>query len=81
MADRPEDAELPPSTGQVDEDALEPMPRDTRFVVRLVLACLVGVIAAGFVGLKLQGAAGSCGRGLIAPGGSVIPSGGDAGQR
>ncbi len=72
MAD--EDPSLPPSTGSVDESTLQPVERDRRFVYRLVAALLVGVIAATFVGSKLQGWAGSCGAGLIRPGSSVIPS-------
>jgi len=63
----------PPSVGTVDEASLEPITRDHRFVVRLVLFCLVGVTAAAFVGNKIRGAAGNCGAGLIRPGGTVIP--------
>ena len=69
-----EDPNIPPSSGQVDESTLLPVERDKRFVYRLVAALLVGVIAAAFVGSKLQGWAGSCGAGLIRPGTSVIPS-------
>lgn len=63
----------PPSTGTVDESTLEPVERDRRFLVRLVLLLIVGAIAATFVGGFLQQRAGACGRGLIAPGSSVIP--------
>lgn len=55
-----------------DDLGLEPVGRDRKFLVRLVLCCLVGVIAAGFVGLKLRTAAGSCGASLVRPGGTVI---------
>jgi hypothetical protein len=68
-----EDNPTPVSTGQVDESTLLPVDRDRRFVYRLVAALLVGVIAAAFVGAKLQGWAGHCGAGLIRPGASVIP--------
>lgn len=52
---------------------LEPVGRDPRFLVRLILALLVGLIAASYVGLKLKGAASGCGSGLIRPGTTVIP--------
>lgn len=70
MHDAPSD---PEPTGAVDEATLEPVGRDHRFVVRLVLLLLVGLIAAAFVGSKLQGAAGSCGASLVRPGSTVIP--------
>jgi hypothetical protein len=63
-----------PSTGKVDENELVPVSRDTRFLLRLVLLALLGVIAAAFVGAKLKGFAGTCGAGLIRPGTSVIPA-------
>ncbi len=69
----PPDEAPPPSTGTVDEASLEPVTRDSRFLVRLVLLCLLGVTAAAFVGARLRGAAGNCGAGLIRPGGTVIP--------
>lgn len=65
--------EEPTSTGTVDEASLVPVERDRRFVVRLVLLLVVGAIAATFVGAWVQRRAGHCGRGLIAPGSSVIP--------
>lgn len=52
---------------------LEPMRRDSRFLVRLGLALLVGAMAAAFVGWKIQSAASGCGSGLIRPGTTVIP--------
>lgn len=73
MPDTPEEDQAPPSVGTVDESSLEPVTRDGRFIVRLVLLCLLGVIAAAFVGARLKGAVGSCGAGLIRPGGTVIP--------
>lgn len=73
MPDTPEEDQPPPSLGTVDEASLEPVTRDGRFIVRLVLLCLLGVTAAAFVGARLKGAAGSCGAGLIRPGGTVIP--------
>lgn len=69
----PEDDPPPPSTGTVDESTLLPVERDRRFIVRLVLALLVGLIAAAFVAVKIRSAAGACGAGLIRPGSSVIP--------
>jgi hypothetical protein len=61
------------STGSVDESTLLPVERDRRFVVRLVLALLVGLIATSFVAMKIRSAAGACGAGLIRPGSTVIP--------
>lgn len=69
MSEEPE----PPSTGAVDESTLVPVERDRRFVVRLVLMLLVGVVVAVLLGSALKGWAGSCGAGLIRPGSSVIP--------
>lgn len=63
----------PEPRGTVDESTLEPVGRDRRFVVRLVLLLLVGLLAATFVGSKLQRAAGSCGADLVQPGSTVIP--------
>ncbi len=57
------------------DDELEPMRRDRGFLVRLVAAAIVGIIAAAFVGYKLKHVASGCGAGLIRPGSSVIPSG------
>ncbi|MEZ4408324.1 MAG: hypothetical protein R3A52_17880 [Polyangiales bacterium] len=71
MADTPE-PEVPKSTGTVDESTLEPVTRDVRFVVRLVMFCVVGVIAAAFVGLRMRSAAGNCGSSLVRPGGAII---------
>lgn len=74
MADAdPTDDAVPPSRGAVDESSLLPIERDRRFVVRLVLALLVGLIAAAFVAAKLRSEAGSCGAKLIRPGSTVIP--------
>ncbi|MFO0606582.1 MAG: hypothetical protein U0324_25650 [Polyangiales bacterium] len=70
MADDPTE---PPSSGTVDESTLVPVERDRRFVVRLVLLLLVGLVAATFIGAFVQRRAGACGRGLITPGSSVIP--------
>ena len=64
----------PPSTGTVDESSLQPVGRDRRFIVRLVLLSLAAVIAAAFVGARLQRAAGSCGSSLVRPGSTVIPA-------
>ncbi len=77
MADPSEPSDLPPvpSTGAVDESTLLPVERDRRFLVRLVLLLLVGLIAGAFVAMKLRGAAGSCGAKLIRPGSTVIPPG------
>jgi len=64
---------VPHGSGTVDEATLVPVGRDRRFVARLVLLCAVAVLAAAFVGARLQRAAGSCGASLIRPGASVIP--------
>lgn len=64
----------PPSTGTVDESSLVPIGRDRRFIVRLVSLSLVAVLAAAFVGARLQRAAGSCGASLVRPGSTVIPA-------
>lgn len=69
--DLPPDA--PPSSGTVDESTLVPVERDRRFLVRLVLLLLLGLMAALWVGAKMQRAASDCGQGLIRPGSSVIP--------
>ena len=69
----PPNAEFPEGAGKVDESTLVPVERDRGFVVRLVSLLLVGLIAAVWVGAKLQHAAGDCGAGLIRPGSSVIP--------
>lgn len=77
MADptEPSDTSPAPSTGGVDESALLPIERDRRFLVRLVLMLLVGLVGGAFVAMKLRGAAGSCGAKLIRPGSTVIPPG------
>ncbi len=64
-----------PPPGAPRDLELEPVGRDPRFVVRLILALIVGLIAASYVGLKLKGAASGCGSGLIRPGTTVIPPG------
>lgn len=64
----------PPSTGRVDESELEPVPRDTRFVLRLVFSLLAGLMAALWVGAKLKSNAASCGGNLLRPGATVIPT-------
>jgi hypothetical protein len=61
------------SGGAVDESTLLPVERDRRFVVRLVLMLLVGLIAGSFVAMKLRNEAGSCGAKLMRPGSTVIP--------
>lgn len=75
MSDAPEPIPDPPvvSTGAVDESTLLPVERDSRFLVRLVLMLLVGLIAGGFVAMKLRNEAGSCGVRLMQPGSTVIP--------
>ena len=75
MADAPESTDDLPvaSTGAVDESTLLPLERDRRFLVRLVLMLLVGLIAGGFIAMKLSHEAGSCGAKLIRPGSTVIP--------
>jgi hypothetical protein len=76
-------AKSPESRDSLD---LEPVQRDSRFIVRLVLLTIVGLIAATFVGMKLKGVAANCGSGLIRPGSSVVPAenndhaGSDAGR-
>ncbi len=64
-------AAVPAGDGKLD---LEPVGRNPRFVIRLVLALLVGLIAAAFVGMKLKGVAANCGAGLVRPGESVVPA-------
>lgn len=73
MTDSPSEEPLPPSSGKVDESTLQPVERDRRFVVRLVLVLLVATIVAASVGGWIQRRAGACGAGLIRPGASVIP--------
>lgn len=77
MSDAPEPSDNPlaTSTGAVDESTLLPVERDRRFLVRLVLLLLVGLVGGAFVAMKLRGAAGSCGAKLIRPGSTVIPPG------
>ena len=77
MADAPESTDDVPvsSSGAVDESTLLPLERDRRFVVRLVLLLLVGLVAGAFVAMQLRHAAGSCGAKLIRPGSTVIPPG------
>lgn len=77
MADPSEPSDTSPvtPTGTVDESTLLPIERDRRFLVRLVLLLLVGLIAGAFVAMKLRGVAGSCGAKLIRPGSTVIPPG------
>lgn len=75
MPDDAEPDDTPPvvSTGAVDESTLLPLERDRRFVVRLVLMLLVGLIAGVFVAMQIRHTAGSCGAKLIRPGSTVIP--------
>ena len=75
MSDAPEpNDDLPvASSGAVDESALLPVERDRRFVVRLGLMLLVGLIGGSFVAMKLRNEAGSCGAKLMRPGSTVIP--------
>jgi hypothetical protein len=64
-----------PASPEPERDLdLEPMRRDGRFLVRLVLALLVGAMAATVIGWKMHSLAASCGAGIIRPGGSVIPA-------
>jgi len=56
-----------------DDDALEPMKRDSAFLYRLVALLVIGAAIAAFVGLKIKSAAANCGAGMLRPGGSVIP--------
>lgn len=72
--DEPQPEREPPSTGTVDESSLVPVGRDRRFIVRLVLLSLVAVVAAAFVGSRLQRVAGACGANLVRPGSTVIPA-------
>ena len=67
------DSDDKPSSKPEGDLDLEPMPRDPRFIVRLVLMLIVGFIGASFVGLKLKGMAAGCGSGLVQPGSSVVP--------
>jgi hypothetical protein len=62
------------STGRVDESELEPVTRDGRFIVRLVLALTVGLMAAIAIGAWMRGAAANCGSSLVRPGANVIPT-------
>jgi hypothetical protein len=75
MSDAPEPPDEAPvaSTGTVDESTLLPVERDRRFVVRLVLLLLVGLVAGAFVAAQLRHYAGTCGARLIRPGDTVIP--------
>lgn len=57
----------------LDSDEYLPMKRDYGFLVKLVGALLVGIVAAGFVGWKIRSAAAGCGAGLVRPGSSVVP--------
>jgi hypothetical protein len=65
--------EEPPSTGHVDEAELEPVTRDGRFITRLILAAVAGVIFTVIVGAWLRGAAANCGSSILRPGSTVIP--------
>lgn len=67
------DPDAKPSSEPKGDLDLEPVRRDPRFIVRLVLLLLVGFIGASFVGLKLKGMAAGCGGGLVQPGSSVVP--------
>lgn len=75
MADAPEPSADPPitSSGTVDESTLVPVERDRRFLVRLVLMLLVGLVAGSFIAVKLRNGASTCGARLIRPGSTVIP--------
>jgi hypothetical protein len=74
-ATEPTDAHPPAPGGHVDESTLLPVERDRRFLLRLVLMLLVGLIAGSFVAMKLRNEAGSCGAKLMRPGSTVIPPG------
>jgi hypothetical protein len=71
MTDHTPDPER--TTGPVNEAELEPVTRDRRFIVRLVLALLVGLLGAILIGRWMRGAAANCGSSLVRPGASVIP--------
>lgn len=73
MSDQPPDP-IPPSQTKVDEADLEPVTRDSRFLVRLALMLTVGVMLAIVVGAWMRGAAANCGSSLIRPGSTVIPN-------
>ncbi|MFO0557089.1 MAG: hypothetical protein U0269_35815 [Polyangiales bacterium] len=72
MTDNAPDPERP--TGHVDESELEPVTRDGRFIVRLVLALAVGLMGAIVIGAWMRGAAANCGSSLVRPGANVIPN-------
>lgn len=71
MAD--EQPSEPQPTGKVDESELEPVTRDSRFIVRLALALAVGAMLAITVGAWMRGAAANCGASIVRPGSTVIP--------
>lgn len=73
MSDAEKDPENPPSLGTVDESTLEPMPRDGRFIYRLVLGVFIAIAAVVVIGGWMRGAAAHCGASLVRPGGTVIP--------
>jgi hypothetical protein len=50
------------------------MPRDGRFIYRLVLLVALAIIGAVIVGGWMRGAAAHCGASLVRPGGTVIPA-------
>jgi hypothetical protein len=72
MADTP--TEEPQSTGHVDESQLEPVTRDSRFIVRLILGVTVGLMLAIAIGAWMRGAAANCGSSFVRPGANVIPN-------
>ena len=74
MATETPEPDSAPTPSPLRDDELEPVPRDTRFVVRLVLALLVGLLAALWLAHRMQRGAASCGGNLLRPGGSVIPA-------
>jgi hypothetical protein len=72
MADTP--SEEPPSTGRVDESQLEPVTRDSRFIVRLILIVPVALMIVIAIGAWMRGAAANCGSSFVRPGANVIPN-------
>jgi hypothetical protein len=64
------DAPAPPPP---DDDEDLPVTRDYSFLVKLVVALALGVVAAALIGWKLQSVAAGCGSSLVRPGGTVIP--------
>jgi hypothetical protein len=60
----------PPPTDDLED---LPIKRDYGFLVKLILALLVGLAAALVIGWKMQSAAAHCGANLVRPGSTVVP--------